>query len=64
MDLLKLSPGCVTITDGPPFEQDLSRPVVVDGEPQFDDVEADVFVERIEDHFRYPRVVPRAVDEQ
>ena len=38
------------LTDGPPFKQDLSRPVVVEREPQLDDVEADVLVEGVEDH--------------
>jgi hypothetical protein len=51
-------------TDGPPFEENLSGPVVVDGEPELDDVEADVLVEGVEDHFRVAGVEPGAVNEK
>lgn len=51
-------------TNGPPLEQDLSRPAGVDGVPELHDVEADVLVEAVEDNFAQTAVVPRAVDKQ
>jgi hypothetical protein len=42
----------------------LSGPVVVDGEPELDDVEANVFVERIKNHFGIAGVEPSSVNEQ
>lgn len=48
----------------PPLEEDLPGPVVVEGEPQLDDVEADVLVEGVEDDLGDARVVPGPVDEQ
>ncbi len=54
----------INFTYRPSFEQHLSGPVVVDGEPELDDVEANVFVERIKNHFRIAGVEPSSVDEQ
>ena len=42
----------------------LSAPVVVDSEPQLDDVERDVFVEGVEDHLTDPRIIPGPMHEQ
>lgn len=43
---------------------EVASPGGVDGEPELDDVEADVLVEGVQDEFADARVVPRAVDQQ
>ena len=53
-----------SLTYCPPLKQHLPGPVVVEGEPQLDDVEADVLVEAVEDHLGDAGVVPRAVHQE
>lgn len=45
--LLVLETYHIVQTDGPSLKEDLSGPAGIYGEPQFDHVEANIFVERI-----------------
>ena len=54
----------VVQTDGPAFEDDLTGPGRVEGEPQLHDVEGDVLVERVEDEATHAVVIGRAVHQQ
>lgn len=54
----------VVQTDGPSLEKNLAGPAGINGEPEFDDVEADVLVKRIQNELAHAAVVPGAVDEQ
>ena len=51
-------------TDGPALKQDLTRPSGIEGEPQLDDVERDIFVERVEYEAAHAVVIGSAVNKQ
>ena len=52
------------LTYRPPLKEHLARPIVVNGEPELNDVEADVLVERVQDDLGIPDVEPSSVDEE
>ena len=54
----------VVEADGPALEDDLAREAAENGEPELDDVETDVLVERVENELGEAAVAPRAVHEQ
>lgn len=54
----------VVDADEPTLEQILARVAVVEGEPELDDVQADVLVEGVQDDFADALVVPGAVNKQ
>ena len=51
-------------TDRPSLEEDLSGPAGVDGEPQLDDVQADILVKRVQYQLAHTAVVPGTVYEE
>ena len=46
------------LTDSPTFINDLSRPIRVDGKPQFDNIQTNIFVKGIENDFGDSGVIP------
>jgi hypothetical protein len=50
--------------NGPPFKQNLSRPARIDGKPEFNNKQTNVFIEAVQNQFAHPVVIPSSMHQQ